>query len=181
MKRAIIGFGLFATATVFPLQAQSPAPPREPERVRLAYKDADLVDILQFYAHLTKRKVWIEPGLQLRVSVMTSRDVPRAEALSPTAAPYSRRAWSCARWAKVRFSFRAPAIPAFKPSFLPLVRAGHHMFADWCHVFRHRHLPSNQTMKLTATAMCFGDAFFPVSFSTAYRLGPSGRSLSCSR
>ena len=44
------------------------------------------------------------------------------------------------------------------------------------------HATPNQTMKLTATATCFGGAFFPVSFlSPQIGLCPSGRSLSSSR
>ena len=42
--------------------------------------------------------------------------------------------------------------------------------------------PPNQTMKLTATAMSFGDATFSASFlSLRSSLSPSGRSLSFSR
>jgi hypothetical protein len=43
-------------------------------------------------------------------------------------------------------------------------------------------LPSNQTMKLTATTVRFGDAFLVATFlPTQIGLSPSGRSLSFSR
>ena len=44
------------------------------------------------------------------------------------------------------------------------------------------HLGPNQTMKLTATLVRFGDAFLRASFlSSQTDLCPSGRSLSCFR
>lgn len=61
-------------------QSVSPSPTDTP--VVLAYVNADLSDLLKFYARLSGRKVWVEPGLTGRVSVETHRPVQRLEALS---------------------------------------------------------------------------------------------------
>lgn len=48
----------------------------------LGYPDSALSDVLGFYSTLTRRKVWVELGLDQKVSVVTQRPVPIAEALS---------------------------------------------------------------------------------------------------
>ena len=70
-------------ACAFSLVAQSPSPAGAPAVVSIQLLDADLADVLHFYATLSKRKVWIELGVSAKkISIFTKRPTPPAEALA---------------------------------------------------------------------------------------------------
>lgn len=78
---------LFLTAIVVywflvpPALAQAASPSSE-QMIMLKYPDSALSDVLRFYATLTHRKVWVELGVDQKVTVVSQRPVPLAEALS---------------------------------------------------------------------------------------------------
>jgi hypothetical protein len=50
----------------------------------MGYVNAELMDLVKLYRHLTNRKVWVDAELRLdrKVSMVTEHDISQAEALS---------------------------------------------------------------------------------------------------
>jgi hypothetical protein len=68
-------------AVTISARGQVPSSSANEKPVQLAMPNSDLADVLKLYAHLTKRKVWVQLGLAAKVSVETHGVDPRAEAV----------------------------------------------------------------------------------------------------
>jgi hypothetical protein len=50
--------------------------------VRLQFHETSLDDVLAFYSHLAKRKIWVALGVNATVSVVREDEIPLPEALT---------------------------------------------------------------------------------------------------
>src|ERR1700751_1599126 len=72
---------LYLAAAAACAQSISPSPDIP---VKIQMPNAQMSDFVQLYQALTKRKVWLDAELRFdrKISIVTAREVPRAEAIS---------------------------------------------------------------------------------------------------
>ena len=64
--------------------AQTPSATTQEIPVRIQMPNSQISDVVKFYQSLTKRKVWIDAEIRFdhKMSLVTERTIPRAEAIS---------------------------------------------------------------------------------------------------